>query len=261
MDFDTYWRRVRQARADCPDRSVLVFHKISSSHDLARRVVGEYQAESVEPPPVDLLAWEQSTGKGRQGRTWSSPPGSGVYASMIRQVEPELTPRLPLLVSIALASVLRDVAAVSCRLKWPNDLVVDGRKLGGILIDVQSSRDGPAVVILSFGLNHGSDAAAHFNEPGAVSTLDLGSTVGLDELAVASLDGVDRRLAAPASLESVVGEYRELCAHRPGDVVECRLTEEAEKTRGVFQGIDERGFLRLRIGEEERVLSSGRLLD
>ena len=264
MDFETYWRNVRRARTGSADRCAVVFHTIASSHDAARRAAAEYRNEGVEPPAVDFLAWCQSAGKGRQGRAWSSPPGAGVYASMIRRVAADRVSRLPLLVPVALAGVLRSHADVPCRLKWPNDLVVDGRKLGGVLIDVLSGSDERPVTILSFGLNHGPDATTGFAEKAAVSTADLGSGLALDELAVAALEELDRRLAAehdgsPAGSE-LVEEYRSLCAHRPGDSLDCRLGDDEEKTRGIFRGIDDQGFLRLQVGDEEKVVASGRLL-
>ena len=257
MDFDTFWRHVRNRRAS-PERSLVAFPSISSSHGLARRAVNEYQAESAAPPPIDVLAWQQTEGQGRQGRSWSSPAGAGVYASMVRVLDPKRIPHLPMLVPMALATVLRR-QSVDCELKWPNDLMVGGLKIGGVLIDAIDGEASP-VAVISFGINHAAQCSEHFSEPDATSLGDLGASVALDELCVELLEEVDRRLSSGVDSASVVAEYRELSAHRPGDELECHLDGAEQKTRGVFLGIDDNGFLRMQVDGEEKVLSSGRLV-
>jgi len=139
MDFPQYARALaRRHEGDAPAR-ILVGHT-DSTHRLGRRIVRDYLREGTEPPAADVLAWRQSAGEGRDGRGWSSPPGGGVYASLVRPLAAETRVQtLPILVAVAVAEVLDRYLGGRCRLKWPNDLMVGERKLGGLLIDVVSA--------------------------------------------------------------------------------------------------------------------------
>ena len=264
MDFDTFWRRLRRTRT-AEDRGLVILNRITSSHDLARRAAKEYQAEGNQAPSSDFLAWQQTAGKGRQGRPWQSPAGAGVYASMVRQLKTSQARALPLTVPTVLATALREDANVDCRVKWPNDLVVGGKKIGGILIDVVTSGStGDPIAVVSFGVNHG--ASALFEESRAISVAEGGSSLALDELAVLLLDRVDSALREVDAVEDVLSAYRALSVHQPGDELACRLGEGAgedsdEITRGAFLGIDNDGLLRLEVDGVERRVSTGRLLE
>ncbi len=259
MDFDTFWRRLRRTRT-AEDRGLVILNRISSSHELARRAAKEYQAEGNQVPSSDFLAWQQTAGRGRHGRKWQSPAGAGVYASMVRQLDPSQVQALPVTVPTVLATVLREEAGVVCRVKWPNDLMVDGKKIGGILIDVVTSSPGDPIAVVSFGVNHGDPTL--FDEPRAISLAQQGNPLTLDQLAVVLLDGVDAGLREVAGVSDVLTAYRELSTHRPGDELRCRLEEGSEHiTAGIFLGIDDSGFLRLEVDGAERRVSAGRLLE
>ncbi len=280
MDFDTFWRRLRRTRT-AEDRGLVILHRIASSHDLARRAAKEYQAEGHQAPSSDFLAWQQTAGKGRHGRPWRSPAGAGVYASMVRQLSTSQARALPLTVPTALATALREDAGVDCGVKWPNDLMVEGKKIGGILIDVVTSGSADPIAVVSFGVNHG--ASALFKESRAISVAERGSPLSLDELAALLLDRVDCALREIEGVADVLAAYRELSIHQPGDELACRLDQgapggsgddsgergsedrrgdgSAQVTRGMFLGIDDDGLLRLEVDGAERRLSTGRLLE
>ncbi len=256
------------------ERSYAVLRRPPSTHLLGRRIAGDYSQESATPPKADLLAWGQSAGQGRQGRSWSSPPG-GIYATLIRSLAADpgdatgtpaasapanLLQTLPLLVATTLCETLNDDLAGRCRLKWPNDLLVDGRKLGGILIDATSrgnaAAGGPgALAVISFGINHGP-----VDQPEATS-LEREAPGGtpLVDLALRLIEAVDHALEGGFSEADVVGRYRRLSLHRPGDALCCRLC--GSEVEGVFQGFDRHGFLRLSVGGEERLLTAGEISD
>ncbi|MGY6587412.1 MAG: biotin--[acetyl-CoA-carboxylase] ligase [Wenzhouxiangella sp.] len=105
--------------------------------------------------PAALLAETQTAGRGRRGRSWLSPPGSGLYLSLAWRFESGLggLGGLSLAAGLAAAETLRDQGLHSVRLKWPNDLMVNQRKLGGLLVDVSGSADGPCRAIIGLGLN------------------------------------------------------------------------------------------------------------
>lgn len=106
-----------------------------------------------------MIARSQAKGRGRGGRAWSSPPGN-LYASLLLRLRCPLpvVQQLALLAPVALfdaTSALLGPAAIALRmrLKWPNDLLVDGAKVSGILLESMLTRDGGVCVVLGFGLN------------------------------------------------------------------------------------------------------------
>lgn len=259
MAFDSLWRGLRRRRDGSglePERApaLVVLRDVPSSHRLARRIVREYVDEGSTPPVVDLFAHAQSAGHGRRARPWSSPPGGGVYASLVRPLGDVAPERLPVLVPVALAETLgRRLESV--RVKWPNDLVVAGRKLGGILVDVTTPAEGSPVAVVSFGVNLDADLE-RFAQPRATSLGAEGADrVDPEVLAAELAEAVDRVLASDA--HDLVERYRALSTHRAGDALAVRAGEET--ISGTFEGFDERGFLRLLTPDGERILAAGEL--
>jgi BirA family transcriptional regulator, biotin operon repressor / biotin---[acetyl-CoA-carboxylase] ligase len=110
------------------------------------------------PPPGEsdvLLAEYQSAGRGRRGRSWLAPPGGAVCLSLnwtFREAPAQLG-ALSLVVGVCILRALRDLGLAQVQLKWPNDLLVAHRKLGGVLIELRAESAGPAYVVIGIGLN------------------------------------------------------------------------------------------------------------
>lgn len=106
--------------------------------------------------PLLVLAEGQSRGQGRLGRSWFSPPGVGIYLSLLYRphLAPEDLAKATLAAGLAVGRALKEVAGVEVKLKWPNDLLLSGKKTGGILCESRLGRGGelPAVVV-GVGLN------------------------------------------------------------------------------------------------------------
>ena len=102
-----------------------------------------------------LLAEYQSAGRGRRGRSWLAPPGGAICLSLnwsFREVPPDLG-ALGLAIGVCVLRTLRGAGLERASLKWPNDILVQGRKLGGILIELRAESGGPASVVIGIGLN------------------------------------------------------------------------------------------------------------
>jgi BirA family transcriptional regulator, biotin operon repressor / biotin---[acetyl-CoA-carboxylase] ligase len=97
-----------------------------------------------------FVAEEQEAGRGRQGRTWVSAPGHSLTLSAIARAEPDVFPLLPLVTAVAVCEAGEAAAPVSCRIKWPNDVLIEGRKVSGILIE---SRPQERWAVIGIGLN------------------------------------------------------------------------------------------------------------
>lgn len=104
---------------------------------------------------VALLAEQQTAGRGRRGRAWVSPLAAHLYLSVLRRFEGGLARLggLSLVAGIAVAEALRDGLGIGVGLKWPNDLLVDGRKLGGILVEGGGEHGGPVQAVIGVGIN------------------------------------------------------------------------------------------------------------
>ena len=236
----------------------LVFlHRAVSTQDLGRRLAHEYTREGVSTPQVDIVAWEQTSGEGQRAHRWSSPAGLGVYLTMVRSLEPgRHLQRLPMLCGVALCDLLNNWLEGRCRIKWPNDLLVDGRKIGGLLIELVSRGNDETIAILGFGLNR-QGGPDEYRVPEATSlSAEGGSVPGHLELVEGLVDAIDAGLGQLSdSAQPLLDRYCELAIHRPGENLRCRVDEES--VEGTFEGFDEHGFLQLRVAGETRVLSSG----
>ncbi len=292
MDFERYVAEIERGRTragvapELGRDNLVVLARTVSTNRLARGVVAEFESEGLDLGPMLVLAFEQSGGRGRHGRSWSSPRGRGVYATLAQPYpKPELLPALPLLAGVGLCRALGAHLPRGCRLKWPNDLLVPpldgpagghgagapataggpagpgdpgdpgrhlGRKIGGILIEAMVHPGAGCVALIGFGVNHGQRQE---ELPAGATSLLLesgghlggGMGVGLAELTWDLVEGLERELAHAGDLPYAVAAYRELVAHRPGDRLVCSVGE--RRVAGTFAGIDDAGRLRLRSPE------------
>jgi BirA family biotin operon repressor/biotin-[acetyl-CoA-carboxylase] ligase len=236
--------------------SLVALDRIDSTQRRARRLLDRHLAEDERPRPYAVVAIEQVSGRGRQGRSWASGPGRGVWASLVAPQDRATLQSLPMRIAVALSERLRGTTGVDCRLKWPNDLVVRGRKLGGLLIDVVQSGDGQAWAVVGFGVNLLPPSA----EPAAAVATSLAGEAGtgvllppLEACAMELLDAASHALASPE--ERWLERYRALSVHAAGDRLTCHLPEGT--VEGSFLGFDDQGFLRLAVDGTERVIRSG----
>ena len=127
----------------------LYFLTLTSTNEHAREL-----AEDGWPEGTVVLSEEQTAGKGRAGRSWHSPGGLGLHVSIILKpaLPPERIPLVTLMAAVATARALRD-GGWDATIKWPNDIVLGGRKIGGILADARLRPGAPADVVLGLGLN------------------------------------------------------------------------------------------------------------
>ena len=208
-----------------------------------------------------VVAEEQTAGRGRQGRDWSSPPSAGLWMSFL--VRPGNVPRsrwgwLPLLAGLAARDAIATVGRLPVGLKWPNDLVVDAgagggiRKLGGILSEAIGSKDaaGGDAVVIGIGIN----AALHADELPtlqATSLLVEGGSVDREALLAAVLRHLVDRLEQWRNDDpQLIRDYRGACVTL-GRIVEVLLPGGLVE-RGEAASIDDDGHL--------QVISGGKLV-
>ncbi len=195
-----------------------------------------------------LLAEYQSAGKGRRGRTWVAPPGGAICLSLswtFPAVSPDLG-ALGLVIGVCALRALRTLGLDGVQLKWPNDLLLEGRKLGGILIEMRAEASGPACVVIGLGLNVALGPALLKQIAGTgIEATDLnqaGLTAPRNAVVAALLDSFTAGLAefGQAGLKPFLAEWKDADALRGRPV---SLSGGEGTARGVARGIDVHGAL------------------
>lgn len=214
--------------------------------------------------PQALFAEFQTAGRGRRGRSWVSPFGANVYLSLawsFAQWPRQLT-TLPLAAGVACARALRRCGLDDVQLKWPNDLFVGSRKLGGILIEHRAEAGGPCRVVIGIGINV------------AMSRMQAGEVtqpwISLNEaLTTRARKTASRNLVASElllALQTVMREFEQqgfepLAAEWSAlDLTlnrEVQVLEQNRELQGIARGVDEQGALRIEILGELRTLHAG----
>jgi BirA family biotin operon repressor/biotin-[acetyl-CoA-carboxylase] ligase len=149
---------------------------------------------------IAVFAEEQTAGRGRRGRSWLSRPGFGLMFSV--GLRADAAPPPAALVAGAAAAVraaIQAIAPIDVRIKWPNDLLVSGRKICGILVEARTS-GGRAHVVIGIGINANEDPRAHLDPAlaGIATSIahESGRPVDREALARAALEELDARLPA-----------------------------------------------------------------
>lgn len=211
------------------------FRSVGSTNTVAREL-----AAAGAPHGTVVTAAEQTAGRGRQGRTWTAPPGAALlYSAVLRPLEPRHSV-LPLAVPLAVCEVAERLRpGIECKVKWPNDVHLDGRKLAGILIEARP-QDGWAVLGVGLNLSIGEEKFPQELRGRATSLFPEENT----NPAVAVSTALDRWLTADES--HVLAEWRKRDALLGRNVT-------WENGSGVADGIDERGYLVVRLAGGDRV--------
>ncbi|MFP3920656.1 MAG: biotin--[acetyl-CoA-carboxylase] ligase [Dichotomicrobium sp.] len=212
-------------------------------------------------PPLWVWGGRQTKGRGRLGRGWDSPAGN-LYASVLLRPDcaAEAIGGLPLLAGLAARDAIAAVASdgpvvAGLRLKWPNDIMLDGAKLGGVLIESAVMDDGARAVVIGTGLNL---AAAPSGLDREVACLrDHGCSAAPRDALAALADATARWLlvwAAGAGFAHIRSAWLRHAAPL-GTPISVRLG--GERIEGRFAGLDETGALRLRRDNGERLITAG----
>ena len=239
--------RLDAAAIVLPGVEVRVVERCASTNDLALR--GRF------PSPVLIAAEEQTAGRGRRGRRWHSAPGAGITFSLGRRINRparELA-ALSLVAGVATARALRALG-MDARLKWPNDLIVDGAKLGGILVETRNGNH----AVIGIGLNCRRDPALENKVRRKLAYLN--NSVARNEV----IQRVGRALLEALEqfekhgLEALRAEWEAMDAHA-GQKLRVRLAD-GRTLSGVAGGLGADGSLQLHTRQGLRAVRSGRVV-
>jgi BirA family biotin operon repressor/biotin-[acetyl-CoA-carboxylase] ligase len=240
-----------------PYANVHYLAAVESTNDIALSMAASGAAEG-----TSVVADVQRHGRGRRGHAWFSPPGAGLYVSIV--VRPEMSggapPLLTLGAGVAMAEAVTDATGLPVELKWPNDLVIGRpwRKLGGVLCETVTASGKIAAVVVGIGLNVRPVALPASLAGRATSIEDeLGRVVDRDALLVALLARMraimDRLHAGDRG--SVTAAWRQFARRGLGATV--RWADARGDHRGVASDIDEDGALIVVTREEQYRVMAG----
>lgn len=231
------------------------FREVGSTNDVAKQLADEGASHGEV-----VIAEAQTAGRGRRGRSWSSPPGRNLYASVVLRPElpPTRAPELTLLASVALCQAVRQ-AGVSASIKWPNDVLARGKKLAGVLTEMGAELDQVQWVVLGFGVNVNAAAEDFPPEVREVATslaLERGEAVPRALFAAATLTTLEEWLDRHAAegFAPVRDAWRSLSDTLGREV---RVRGGGEEVVGVATDIDEGGALLVRTPAGLRHVYSG----
>jgi len=240
---------------------LLSLEATDSTNDDAARA-----AKEGDPGPLWVVSREQRAGRGRHGRNWSSPPGN-LYASLLLldPCEPALAPQLGFVAGLALHEALcaaTGLGAPRLALKWPNDLLLDGAKISGLLLEAHRvSATGPLAIVIGFGVNvvHAPDGTPYAATSLQAVSAGLEREKVFSELTV-SFDRCFSAWSKARRLGDPFSAVRRLWLERAaglGGPVTLRLPG-GERT-GTFMGLDAHGRLELRTTSGLELIDAGDL--
>ncbi len=239
------------------ERPVVLFESIDSTNTRAMAL-----AKAGNTSGTVIIAQTQNNGRGRIGKTWESPKGTGLYFSLIirPQLAPEDLAKITLTTGLALRNGVAKISGISAQLKWPNDLLFKQKKLAGILTETVLSINDRPTVIIGIGLNVNTPAPAFPQELRAKATsMRIITDCHFDKGAVlaAILNEIEREIERLANNDfaGILSDWREQDATYGKWLT--WLTPAGQKITGLSLGPDEEGRLHIRDkeGKKHRILS------
>lgn len=239
----------------------IFYSEAGSTNDVASGL-----AERGAPEGTMVVALAQTAGRGRLGRSWFSPPGAGLYVSVVCRTA-RVAPMLTIAGGVAVAEGIREATGLPVGLKWPNDVVISDtaqparrRKLAGILAEGCTGPEGLQHVVLGIGINI-QRAAYPPSLVGRATSLEteLGRPIEPWPVLAAVLAALNQQVTAleEGGAGRLLERWRALAPSAAGSPIEWNAN--GATLRGTTAGIDERGALLVRVGDRVERIVAGEL--
>jgi len=206
------------------------------------------------------LAEEQTNGRGRLGRDWSSPHEGGRWMSLVLQPElpAQTCPMLTIVAALAVNSAIREQTGLSSFIKWPNDIIIEGRKVCGILTEMAGLSQGIPDIVTGIGINaNRSEFPEEVRDSATSLALEKGEKINRNALIGKILNRFEcyyQQFLRSRDLSELKAEYEEFLVNRGKQV---RVLEREGEYTGTALGINEQGVLLVESKDEIREIISG----
>lgn len=237
-------------------QEIAYFDEIDSTNIKAKEL-----AEQGYPNGTLVVADQQVSGRGRRGRSWESPSGTGIFMTLM--LKPEINPNnasmLTLVAALAVAKAIKDVTGLDAQIKWPNDIVINGKKICGILTEMSAQFDYINHIVIGIGINvHNevfSDEIVHM-----ASSLLLESQgkkfrrAEIIEKVLEYFEEYYEIYLETEDLTALTGEYNKILVNMNKSV---RVLDPKDEFEGKAMGITAKGELIVDTWESRKLVSSG----
>ena len=232
---------------DVIGRDVRYMETIDSTNLYARRLGEDGAAEGVL-----VVADEQTAGKGRSGRHWTTPPGSAIAMSVLLRprIAPERISMVTLVMGLAVAKAVRELYGLDALIKWPNDVVVNGKKICGILTEMSAELMAVNYIVIGVGINSNMKEFPEEIRTTATSiALELGRDVSRARLiaeVMKHFETLYRSFLETSDLSGIISDYNAILVNIGRRV---RVLEPGNEYSAKALGIDRNGRLLVRTDE------------
>lgn len=217
------------------------------------QIIAHKLAQEGAPDGTVVLTETQTAGRGRMARKWDSAAGKGVWMSVILRpdVVPQKAPQFTLVTAVAVVRAIEEVTKLQPKIKWPNDILLNGKKCTGILTELQSDADGIQALIIGIGLNINQEKTDFDPEIQAIATslkMESGDTVSRQKLVQSLLYYLE--IYTQMYIEEGFGLLKvmwESYSTTIGHPIRARMTNQT--LEGIAEGITEDGVLQLRTAD------------
>lgn len=230
------------------------FDRLTSTNDAAKEMAAQGAEEGTA-----VIAREQTAGRGRQGRQWSSPPGTGLYLSIILRpnIAPSRSALIPLAAAVAVAETLALDYGLNPDIKWPNDVLIGERKICGIIVESAIEKKLLQYAILGVGVNLTHESFPDDLRHSATSLLiESGLSIASEEFLAPLFERLDSWYRISISRpEEALGRWEELSSY--GRDREVSIISAGEAIKAVTRGLASNGALRVELenGEAREIVS------
>lgn len=237
-------------------KEVLYFDTIDSTNTKAQEL-----AEKGYPSGTLVVADKQESGKGRRGRSWVSPSGTGIFMTLM--IKPDINPNnasmLTLVAALAVAKAITSVTGEEALIKWPNDIVVNGKKVCGILTEMNAQFDYINHIVVGIGINvHNESFPEEISQMASSLMIEAGGKrfhrAQIIAETMSYFEQYYDTFLKTQDLSALVREYDELLVNRNKSV---RVLDPKEPFDGKAMGITHKGELIVETWESRKLVSSG----
>lgn len=237
-------------------KEVLYFDTIDSTNTKAQEL-----AEKGYPSGTLVVADKQESGKGRRGRSWVSPSGTGIFMTLM--IKPDINPNnasmLTLVAALAVAKAITSVTGEEAMIKWPNDIVVNGKKVCGILTEMNAQFDYINHIVVGIGINvHNESFPEEISQMASSLMIEAGGKrfhrAQIIAETMSYFEQYYNTFLKTQDLSALVREYDKLLVNRNKSV---RVLDPKEPFDGKAMGITPKGELIVDTWESRKLVSSG----